>query len=277
MSFARLRSSWVLEDVPTPAEFETLDNNQSKALDGFAGGAYAPSGQIILDGEGLKALDAFEVTHAAELLSASINGELSVDGAVTLTGTFIIFNSNSALNGETTVGGALRVDGQAELQELATCDGNQSWALSSGVNLSVTATGTGKINCSAPSTWSSRAGLSGDGQVVWRSVTGSPTSRTYSVEQADEVQIPATVNSGCTYTLVNNGAQAGSKILFTRTLVDGDDPNAEADLTNTVNIKANTGGSLILKSIGDASGNLRFIEFVFDGTNWFISRQEKVP
>lgn len=276
--FSRLRTEWILDDEPTDAEFEALDENMSNMLDGYEGGTYAPSAQIVLGGAGLKCLDAFEITHSAELLSASVSGDLTVGGNVTLNGAILnIFNSNPSLHGETTVTGTLRVDGAAGFHDLVTCDGDQSWDLDTGKDLGISATGTGKMSCSAPSTWSARAQLASDGQIARRIVTGSISSRTYSVEVADEVLVPATVNSGCTYTLVNNSAKAGSRIRFSRIVTDGDDPNAEANLTNALNIKANTGGALILKSLGDASGNLRFIELVFDGTNWFICSWEKVP
>lgn len=51
MSFARVNpSGWALNDPFTPAQMNQLDINVSRAIDGYAGGAYSPSAVIDIQG-----------------------------------------------------------------------------------------------------------------------------------------------------------------------------------------------------------------------------------
>jgi hypothetical protein len=55
MTFSRIRESgqWLDESTVEDSEFEAIDENLSNAIDGAAGGAYAPSNAIEIGGAGL--------------------------------------------------------------------------------------------------------------------------------------------------------------------------------------------------------------------------------
>ncbi len=58
MSFSRVRSSglWIPNSTVEPHEFEKIDRNLSRAVDGHDGGAYAPSAPIEVGGAGIRVL-----------------------------------------------------------------------------------------------------------------------------------------------------------------------------------------------------------------------------
>lgn len=54
MTFPRIRAAgmWTLGSVLAPSEAETFDDHQSKAVDGYSGGAYAPISRLVFGGAG---------------------------------------------------------------------------------------------------------------------------------------------------------------------------------------------------------------------------------
>lgn len=56
--FQRIREvgAWLFNSVIEPSELEQLDRNQSRAIDGHGGGAYAPSSPIDVGGAGIRVL-----------------------------------------------------------------------------------------------------------------------------------------------------------------------------------------------------------------------------
>lgn len=279
MSFARLRATWILEDVPTDVEFEQLDLNQSRALDGHSGGSYAPSSEIELDESSLltpasvlKVTGDFECTTSANVGGTGTVGTLVTCGDLETT-------TNLFIEGGLEVGGVSTFQGSVLISSAAlSTDDDVTIATNTSENFTLTGSHDGAVTVSAPSTWYDRMTLQGDAQVAWRQVTGAAYSRTYSVEDADEILAPTSVSATCIYTLKNDSAVAGSRIRFSRVAIDADDPTAEADLSSGVSVSANPGtANAILRTLLDTSGNYRFLEFMFDGTAWFILRQEKNP
>jgi len=68
---------WVSGDKLTAPQINGIDVNLSRALDGNAGGTYAPSAQVVIGGAGLK-------TTVAEIAgTASITGVVTATGAIT--------------------------------------------------------------------------------------------------------------------------------------------------------------------------------------------------
>jgi hypothetical protein len=87
MSFARLRGSGLWIDLSTisTAEFEALDDHQSKALDGTNGGAYSLSSALHLGGSGLgncNVTGGIDVKSGADITVES-GGSLLADAATT--------------------------------------------------------------------------------------------------------------------------------------------------------------------------------------------------
>lgn len=279
MSFSPLRAVWNLEDIPTAAEFEQLDLNQSRAVDGHAGGLYNPSPEIELDDSNLttpasvlKVVGDFECTSSALVNGTGAVGTLVTSGSLETT-------TNLFIEGGFEAGGMSRFQGNVSISlvALGTTD-DVTIATATSKNFTLTGSHDGAVTVDAPSTWYDVMTLSGDGQVAWRRVDGASYSRTYSVEDADEIFAPSLAGATCIYTLKNNSAVSGSRIRFSRVVIDADDPTAEADLTNGVLVSANPGtANAIVRTLNDTSGNYRFLEFMFDGTAWFILRQEKNP
>src|SRR5262249_45801686 len=109
VTFARTRSpgQWFTGYVPVSSDFEDIDDKTSKAIDGFAGGAYAPTGLITIGGSGLTATGPFAASG-----TASFSGPLSSGGVSTFTGTVALNGNASLASGKTfTVSGALALAG----------------------------------------------------------------------------------------------------------------------------------------------------------------------
>ena len=55
MTFPRIRAPglWVLGSVIAPAEMEEFDQHQFQAVDGYGGGAYAPTARLVIGGAGV--------------------------------------------------------------------------------------------------------------------------------------------------------------------------------------------------------------------------------
>lgn len=75
MTFARAKPLGYTDDVDVlpAAELNTIDLNQSRALDGNAGGSYAPSGAVIINGSGLQ---------SNNILASTVNGLLTLAGGL---------------------------------------------------------------------------------------------------------------------------------------------------------------------------------------------------
>lgn len=82
MTFPRVRQPglWLLGSVLVPNEAEQLDDHQSKAVDGYAGGTYAPSGPIVLGASGGNTTG----LHVTSILEADqLTGFVQVGGGLT--------------------------------------------------------------------------------------------------------------------------------------------------------------------------------------------------
>ncbi len=91
MSFTRAKPAGWTDDVDTvtAAELNQIDTNQSRAIDGNAGGTYTPSGAIAINGS------AGFSTGASN--PVTINGTLAAAGAVTCTSTITLSGNNSGI------------------------------------------------------------------------------------------------------------------------------------------------------------------------------------
>ena len=80
MSFTRAKPAGYVDDVDvvTAAELNQIDTNQSRAIDGNAGGTYTSSGAIALNGSA-----GFSVGASNPM---TVNGTLALAGATTCTG-----------------------------------------------------------------------------------------------------------------------------------------------------------------------------------------------
>lgn len=99
MTFSRAKPTGYTDDIDTlPAdEINTIDINQSRALDGTAGGPYAPSSALVIDGQGIQ------------------TNKLELDGDVDVkTGAVATFESGSTLAVDT--GATINIDDDINLQ-----------------------------------------------------------------------------------------------------------------------------------------------------------------
>lgn len=107
MSFSRIRApgGWIAGSTITPTELETFDQNLSRALDGYAGGTYAPSSLLEIGGSGLK------LSSTGNQLSGTLTvlsgGLLAVNGGaafVAVEGSTFLVQSDATLQGNVALG-----------------------------------------------------------------------------------------------------------------------------------------------------------------------------
>lgn len=255
MSFARVRTigTWLTASVVLPAEWEAFDTNISRAIDGHAGGTYSPSAPIVIGGDGLRVTGDFTVESNASFTSAlTVAGLLTANGLAVigdaLVGNDFEVTANSTL-AATTINGALSTFG------------NVTFALGSTKTFSVTASGSGSMSVSAPSTWNKTLTLSTKGTIVWRLNNLTDADTTVGVGDGDVHRIPKTTTGSRTYTLDDSDAVEGSRVIFTRVY--------SSSHSGAAVVSANAGALLI--NISDNSGEYLWAELIFDGTDWLIA------
>lgn len=114
MTFPRIRAAgmWTLGSVLSPSEEEAFDDHQSKAIDGYAGGAYAPSAPIVVGASGgnTTGIHVTSILQADQLNATVPSGLelhfLSGSFLQTEAGANVLFNSGVAFTGNTAFGGA---------------------------------------------------------------------------------------------------------------------------------------------------------------------------
>lgn len=255
MSFARIRTigTWFSVSVVLPAEFEAFDTNISRAVDGYAGGTYSPSSPIVIGGDGLRVTGDFTVTSNASFTSAlDVAGLLTANG-LAVTGDALIGNdfevtADSTL-AATTINGALNTYG------------NVTIALGSTKTFSVTASGSGSMSVSAPSTWTKALTMSTKGTIVWRLNNLTDADTTLGVGDGDVHRLPRVTTGSRTYTLDDSDAVEGSRVIFSRIYSSAH--------TGAAVVSANAGSLLI--NISDATGEYLWAELIYDGTDWLIA------
>lgn len=87
MSFTRANpGGWVQGNVLTPAQINQIDINHSRAVDGNAGGTYAPATPIVVNGGGME-IDTLDVTvlTAQNVEEATFSGPLAMVGSLATT------------------------------------------------------------------------------------------------------------------------------------------------------------------------------------------------
>lgn len=140
--FARIRAAGTWIGVIASSELDTLDLNLSRAIDGYAGGSYAPSSPIVIGGAGM--IFSGSTNIGANLTvggTAYVTGDttlhqtLAVHGITTLSaklyGTDVDFSGAYAFNGSGTLGNS----STDTLSVVATASFGQSVTLSKGASL----------------------------------------------------------------------------------------------------------------------------------------------
>lgn len=80
MSFSRAKSAgWAFGELLTSTQMNTIDLNQSRALDGNAGGTYTPSAAVDIGNAGLKLTGTGHVIPASGQLTVQNNGDIVVN------------------------------------------------------------------------------------------------------------------------------------------------------------------------------------------------------
>jgi hypothetical protein len=79
MSFTRVKpASWIDGEVLTATQMNALDTNQSRAVDGNAGGTYTPSAAIIVNGSGLDGVSFIGAQYTPTAASLAIDGKFTL-------------------------------------------------------------------------------------------------------------------------------------------------------------------------------------------------------
>lgn len=290
MSFARIRAPgmWLDTSVVEDTEFEQFDLNISRAVDGFAGGTYAPSAAIILGGSGLQMTGAFVANGAftvnsnalftenvtvSETLAVNsfidLNGGLDVSGDASFHGNVALGDTggdNITVNGQlaclasVTVSGTLSVNGAVTLGDAAgdniivagTLFANAPAFFNADVTLGTDAGDILTVNSSVAFNSAVElrdpTTLIGNGHIVYRVVAGADANTTYGINDADVIHASG-LGADRVYTLSTTGATTGARITF---------------VNETVTFQVTCGGTPLRTSTGFA----RSVTFVFLGGAW---------
>jgi hypothetical protein len=282
--------SWANLSVMEAHEAAAFDLAQFSAIDGDAGGTWAPASLIILGGSAGLRMDSpflatghFQVdsignfssnvvvTHTihaggtidsdaditatgnvSALGSGQIGGTFNADGAAT-------FGSTGHFHGNLDTDGTLHAGGNATLAGTLTTTGGAVFSSTVGINGNVSTAADvgvgGELTVADVSEFTGRATFNGG--VVNRVVLGTNGNNTYSVAIADEVIVGQTgISSDVIYTLSSTGAVNGSRIRFTN--LDG---------SWNVTVVWATGSQRVTYQIGE----VMTLEMVYIGGTWYQS------
>lgn len=284
MSFARQRlpGKWLSGSIIAQAELETWDTSISNALDGAAGGTWAPSSAITIGGLGIN------ITGPAGFQGTStFNGQANFNGFLVANGNIVLGNASGdslAVNATTVFAHTVEIDETLHVVQNATFDaqititgalianGNIVLGNSVGDSLAVNATTVfandveidGDIVLGDDPSTASILTVNTDtvlkgiltiqdaAHVRFRSVMGVDADANYGVDTVDEVYIDS-LSPARTWSLINTGAGTGSRIRFINFTA--------VDLIINFN-----GGSLMV--IKNATGYSPNVEFTYIGGTW---------
>lgn len=241
MSFTRVRAPgmWTLASVFDPGEIETIDQNLSRCVDGYAGGSCAPSSPIEIGGDGLKVTTVFLCTSSATFTvacAATFDDGVAVNGALVASGDITSFGG--------LVGDTVTTTGNAAIGGNLTCVA----ATCASVNALA-------LTCAA-GTCTGVFGFTGSGRLRPRLAAGADSNTTYGVSSADIVVTGIAGHSDITgdrvYTLSTAGAGDGDKIEF-----------RNYDSTNKITISG-------YGEIRAASGKYCLRSFIFIDGAWYV-------
>lgn len=193
----------------SPAEFEAIDDHLSKALDGDAGGSYAPSAPLIIGGSGIELTSAstftdwtgnFVDTAALQATSSTLH-DAAFDGTVDFsTGVTSFHNGFEALNDTTwhNKQAIFRDGGGTIVAEIG----------SSGLTIGVASDFTAQMVVSA------ELALLGAGRIRERVTQAADANTTYDITTTDVLVINGSgaITSSHIYTIDSTGASIGSRI-----------------------------------------------------------------
>ena len=261
MTFSRANGSgWGLNDKLTSAEANQIDVNQSRAVDGYAGGTYTPTGNI-------------DVSK----LRADLQGACTLAGTASLTGVSgascsMPSGTTFSSAGKTALGGASLPgsNGQTNLGGTTTAVSGATVSIASGATLAVAngascTVGTSGMTCGGV------IALSGIGRIAPRVPVNVPagTPKTLNVANGDIFIAGATADSS--YTLANplvtgSTAFVVNETNHTVTVYDfGGAPIGVLDPSNstkTVTVSGGGGGTVSVQAGAQSA------MFFFDGTIW---------
>jgi hypothetical protein len=280
--FTRVRPSgfWTLNSVVDPAEFEQFDAQLYAAINGDAGGTWAPSIPITIGGAGIN------VTGLLAADDVEIGGTLEVGGQA-------LFNAPVTIDNDLAVNGAAVFYDGVTFNDTVSFDGpaqvetGNTFTVGNGATLSIPSGGTQTIASGATFTIASgatvtigaattfngamsltkRIGLSSNAAISIRRVAGADAATAYGVVSAsgtvvaDEVDI-GTLTAARTYT-VDDGI-AGDRIRFTKLGTDA----------FTVTIR-NQADSATIATLGPKPGSYTWVDLTFNGTAWIVAAGQK--
>jgi hypothetical protein len=131
MTFSRVKAlGWAMFEVLTSAQMNALDIDHANAVDGAAGGSYAPGAQIVVGGAGLRVTGTFEAHGSSIVL-----GDSGLDG--------LLINAEADFQNGFQVGGA----GNATFNRDVICNENVTLGLTAADFVTVKGIGVFQQDC----------------------------------------------------------------------------------------------------------------------------------
>lgn len=276
MTFARIASSgWGYNEELTAAQITALDLDHSRAVDGYAGGAYTPSAQLTFTGPSTGGSLQVAATTATMASPNGLNYAQTANAAGLLGGAWATVNTSTL----TVVSGSTFAVAAG-----ATVTSAPNWSISAGtwayagasvIALSSTAsitfaTGTSASwNTGSTSNWQSGSTstfftgsiLKLQGQVQNAVATALDSdSHTYD-GRTHRVFVP-TLTAPRTYQLLNANSDSGCEIEFSTI--------GSAGTKQAVTITDNAGATLLstMQTKADTATDIVWAKFVHNGTAW---------
>ena len=253
MTFSRANASgWGFNTKLTAAQANTIDLNQSRAVDGYAGGNYTPSSPVWITG--------FRFTSASAN-SVSSGGSCTVDSGATLA---CSAGSVTTLAGKVAIGVGATTPG-SNTTNIAGTVAYQSgtWTCASGAAF--------VFNCTTAinnvMTVTRRIQMDTGGHVVDRAtVTLNDADQTVGIANGDAFKIPATTGNR-TYTLADIDENGDAVSNGTRVRVKAFGMTA-ARLAYVVDYGG--GGALVTLAEPGTSGGVSWADFRVEGGHWVL-------
>lgn len=287
MTFSRANAlGWGFGEKLTSAQINTIDLNQSRAVDGHAGGAYLLTGPLAFVGPSTggsmgvsNTTAAMASPNGANLLQLANSGAYMSGAWATYTGGSLTVASGSTFAvaagatvtsapnwsitaGTWTYSGGAGITQGSGGQILI----NSGGGLTASLGSTVTIGGTLNLGIGSTNEVRDEVRLIGAGRVRSRYLLGENANKDYYATDADFIQVP-TITGNRTYNIKNTGAAAGSTI----TVYLSDFSNT----TNTVQLRDNAG--TLITVLGNASGQCQGMLLVHNGTNWQACSTYAVP
>lgn len=298
MSFAMQRADAPWTGTISGVELNVFDRNLSRALDGFGGGACAPSAALIIGGAGLQLTGPFvtsgtftvnsptatfnENVNVLETLACQgnidLNGDGDVSGAWVVHGNLTVDGNTTLGNGaldQTTVNGLLLCPNFLQVNSLLTvlaggtlsCEGTANFS----GNVTLGNATSDLIVSQGNATFNGSAQFNGDcffsgsnASMRFRNQVLPDSNASFSCKASGNFYRGVSIGNPRTYTFTAANHQAGDWFVIRWQ-------------TSASNATLSDGTSTFATLRDSVSGDIVAALFVFDGTSWIKVMQELRP